>query len=175
MAHRIVSGFEAAFLVAVGMFGCTPASSPPQASEPTQPTPSSTPADVAPTPSASTEAPVTAPPAASASATNPTPPSDCSSHQAGSRERATCDAKEEFNGFVATHQSCSSASQCTIVTGSCPFGCFVPVAKSAEAETLKKLTSLGDQLDKAGHRCVYRCMAPPAPSCVEGRCSAGTP
>lgn len=95
--------------------------------------------------------------------------------EARARSLATCRAKEEFRAFVAARQSCSSATQCTIVVGSCPFGCFVPVAKTSSADVVAKLETLGADLDKAGNRCVYRCMSPPAGACVAGRCSAGTP
>jgi hypothetical protein len=89
------------------------------------------------------------------------------------RSRATCETKEEFRAFVATRQACSSASECTIVSGSCPFGCFVPVAKRSSTEVTAKLQALGARLDKAGDRCVYRCMGPPSDACEDGRCVSG--
>jgi hypothetical protein len=91
------------------------------------------------------------------------------------RSLATCQAKQEFRAFVAARQSCSAERRCEIVPGSCPFGCFVPVAQAAAAEVAAKLDALGARLDKAGNRCVYRCMSPPAAACVDGRCSASKP
>jgi hypothetical protein len=89
------------------------------------------------------------------------------------RARLTCETKEEFRAFVAGRQSCAAASDCAIVSGSCPFGCYVPVRKGAASEVTAKLEELGGRLDKAGHRCVYRCMGPPAPACVDQRCASG--
>jgi hypothetical protein len=89
------------------------------------------------------------------------------------RSRATCEAKEEFRSFVAARQSCSSAAECTIVSGSCPFDCYVPVRANVRAEVTAKLETLGARLDKAGNRCVYRCVGPPVAACDAGRCVAG--
>ena len=75
---------------------------------------------------------------------------------------------------MATRQSCSTASDCTTLTGSCPFDCYVPVATASAPDVTRKLTELGDRLRRAGQRCVYRCMGKPAEACVQGRCSAGT-
>jgi len=151
--------------------------------------------EATPAPSASDAAPAHPPtdpptaspaPIASTSATPPSPatkPSDCAhrddtpglSAEDRARSRATCEAKEEMRAFVAARQSCSSASECTNLGGSCPFGCFLPVSKRAAPEVSAKLEELGARLDKAGHRCVYRCMGPPAAACVAGRCTTGTP
>ena len=94
---------------------------------------------------------------------------------ARARSRASCEAKEDLAAFLASRKGCSSDADCTIVPGSCPFGCFIPVASAAAVEVRGKLTALGERLDKAGNRCVYRCMAPPAARCVEHRCRAGAP
>ena len=82
-------------------------------------------------------------------------------------------AKEEFRAFVASRQSCSASTDCSIISGSCPFDCYVPAAKASAAAVSAKLAALGERLDKAGNRCVYRCMSPPVPACVSGRCAAG--
>jgi len=76
---------------------------------------------------------------------------------------------------VAEHQSCGAASDCAIVSGACPFGCYIPAAKSSAEQVKAKLSELGERLEKAGARCVYRCMSPPAPACVAGRCSTAQP
>jgi hypothetical protein len=125
-------------------------------------------------------------PAAPSASAAPAAPSACdeleSSPQhrelppdARARSSTSCEAKENLAAFVATRKSCSSDADCTIVPGSCPFGCFIPVAKAAATEVRAKLTALGERLDKAGNRCVYRCMSPPAARCVEHRCRAGSP
>ena len=97
------------------------------------------------------------------------------SPDARARSRASCAAKKELVAFLASREDCASATDCTIVPGSCPFGCFVPAANAAAGEVTAKLAALGERLDKLGNRCVYRCMAPPAPRCVEHRCTAGSP
>jgi hypothetical protein len=51
----------------------------------------------------------------------------------------------------------------------------VPAASASASEVTAKLTALGERLTKAGNRCVYQCLAPPVPRCVEHRCSAGSP
>ncbi len=139
-----------------------------------------TPAPAAPASASASSAPAAAAPAA---ASNPwTTAEDCSvydkapeyrdlSAEDRARSRATCEAKEEFRTFVAARQSCSSASDCTNVSGSCPFGCFVPVAKGSASAVKAKLETLGSRLHKAGHRCVYRCMGEPAETCESGRCT----
>ena len=145
--------------------------------------------DLAGTPPAPAESAPPGPPAsapaasASAAPSNPwTTAEDCSrfdtapeyrdlSAEDRARSRATCDAKEEFRAFVATRQTCSNASDCTNVSGSCPFGCYVPVVKAAAPAVTAKLETLATRLDKAGHRCVYRCTAPPSEACVDGRCT----
>jgi hypothetical protein len=81
--------------------------------------------------------------------------------------------KQEFRAFVASRQSCSAPTDCSIVSGSCPFDCYIPVAKASLAAVNAKLETLGARLDKAGDRCVYRCVSPPEPTCVNGRCAAG--
>jgi hypothetical protein len=91
------------------------------------------------------------------------------------RSRATCEAKEEMRAFVAARQACSSASDCTNVGGSCPFGCFLAVSKRSASEVSAKLEELASRLDKAGNPCAYRCMGAPVPACVAGRCTTGTP
>jgi hypothetical protein len=83
--------------------------------------------------------------------------------------------KAEFEGFVATRQTCSKDADCVVVSGTCPFGCYIPVVKSAGAEVTAKLQELADRLDKSGQRCVYRCTAPPPAVCRSGRCATGTP
>jgi hypothetical protein len=179
MAPTSPSLVAAAWLLAAALGGCSRASSPPPAPEPAgSPSPPAVSAavtpEVDPAP-ASPSSTAVASPAVSASTASAEPaPTDCSKQEgsADPRARATCEAKEEFRAFVSSHQSCSSAADCTIVTGSCPFGCFVPVTKASREETLAKLGSLGERLDKAGHRCVYRCMSPPTEACVQGRCSA---
>lgn len=154
--HRTASLF-----VVLALFACSRASAPPPPpSEPAQPLPSAESAKATPGP------------AASADGTWMTPKDCAGVDAADARARATCDAKEEFRSFVAARQACTSPAECTIVTGSCPFGCFVPVAKSSEVAVVSKLGELGDRLDKAGHRCVYRCMSPPEATCLEGRCAA---
>ena len=79
--------------------------------------------------------------------------------------------EEEFRAFVASRQACTAASDCTNVTGSCPFGCTIPVAKSAESAVKNKLDELVQRKLEQGPRCVYRCAAPAPPACVSGRCT----
>jgi hypothetical protein len=157
MAHRLVSWFA----VAVVLGGCSRASAPPAASDPVA-------EPVASAPVASAE-PAPAEPAPAPSASTEAKPGGCAGAE-DDRTRMTCEAKEELSSFVASHQSCASATECTVVTGSCPFGCYIAVAKSAEAETVKKLGALGDKLEKAGNKCMYRCMNPPKATCEAGRC-----
>ncbi len=151
------------------------ASAPP-ASDAASAQPPSAPSPVKPSPA----------PTASTSATPPSSaikPSDCARHddtpgvspEDRARSRAACEAKEEMRAFVAARQSCSSASECTNLGGSCPFGCFIPVSKRSAPEVTAKLDELGSRLDKAGNRCAYRCMGAPAPACVAGRCTTGAP
>jgi hypothetical protein len=87
--------------------------------------------------------------------------------------RLTCETKEEFRAFVATRQACKSASDCAIVSGSCPFDCYVPIAKAGEREVRAKLDALSARLDKAGNRCMYGCISSPEVECVDGRCDTG--
>ena len=93
--------------------------------------------------------------------------------EARTRSRVSCEAKQEFAAFVATRQTCTTARDCSIVTGACPFDCYVPTATAAVSEVNQKLTELGDRLRRAGQRCVYRCMNEPPPACVAGRCTTG--
>jgi hypothetical protein len=142
---------------------CARTSPPPPASESLQPVQS-----------APVAAPMAAPlmPAAPSASASPAPvPHQPALPAAG----ASAAAKEEFVAFVASRQACASASECTIVPGSCPFGCFIPAASASAAEVTAKLTALGERLEKIGNRCVYRCMAPPTARCVEHRCSASSP
>jgi hypothetical protein len=173
-AHRQPRGFHGPVslgarpwnrLAGVALIGACARSSPP-------PPPASE--SLQPVQSAPVAVPVAAPlmpaePSASAN-TGPTP------HQPDAPSPgASAAAKEEFVAFVASRQACASANDCAIVPGSCPFGCFVPVANAAAAAVTAKLAALGERLDKTGNRCVYRCMAPPVPRCVEHRCRAGSP
>jgi len=87
------------------------------------------------------------------------------------RDRFNCDLGEELRVFVAARQACQSAAECTNVTGSCPFGCAIPVAQKAANEVAQKLATLVERQEKEGTRCAYRCMAPEPPACVEGRCT----
>ncbi len=145
--------------VALSLLGaCSRANAPAPASDTAVPSP---PPSSAPPPAASDPAP-------SASASD-------LARSASDHVSASKDAKEEFRAFVATRQSCTVASDCENVAGACPFGCYVPVTKSAVAEVTAKLQTLGKRLDEAGGRCVYRCTAPPAAACVAGRCSTATP
>jgi hypothetical protein len=136
-------------------------------------------------PSATSAATAEAPASARPAATSPRATSeDCSRFETApefsslpaedrARSRMTCETKEEFRAFVATRQTCAAASDCTNVSGACPFGCYIPVAKASAADVQSKLEKLGKRLDEAGHRCVYRCMGPPSEACVEGRCATG--
>jgi hypothetical protein len=85
----------------------------------------------------------------------------------------SCEAKQELAAFVATRQACTTARDCSIVTGACPFDCYVPAATASVSEVNQKLTELGDRLRRAGQRCVYRCMNEPPAACVQGRCTTG--
>lgn len=87
------------------------------------------------------------------------------------REQATA----ELESLVASRKTCSSDADCVNVSGACPFGCYIPVVKSAEAEVTAKLQELTERLDKAGHRCVYKCMAPSPAVCRAGRCATEAP
>ncbi|RYZ03064.1 MAG: hypothetical protein EOO73_29550 [Myxococcales bacterium] len=174
MHYLRLSAVTAVLLTAgASLAACSRASTPPPSSDAAV-VPAPSPASPPESAPASPQASAPASPQASAPASAPAPsasPSDCASSDSDPRARATCEAKEEFRAFVAAHQGCSAASECTVVTGSCPFGCFVPVTKASRAETLAKLGALGERLEKAGHRCVYRCMSPPTEACVDGRCS----
>ena len=191
-AHGLVR-FQWAAVIGVGatVSACTKAQTPPPPADAAAPSSPSVPvaahpSQVVPTdpPAAPTEsAPAPLAPASTATAavsSNPwTTPSDCSKANASASQRArvlaTCQAKEEFRSFVAARQSCKAASDCAVVSGACPFGCFVPAAKASVSEVTAKLDQLGALLDQAGGRCVYRCVGRPAAACVEGRCSAGAP
>jgi hypothetical protein len=81
-------------------------------------------------------------------------------------------AKAELNAFVANRQTCSNDDDCVAVAGTCPFGCYIPVLKSATAEVTAKLQELADRLDKSGGRCMYKCTAEPVVVCRAGRCAA---
>ena len=152
-------------MIAATAGGCSRASTPAPTPEPAPiPTPTQS---VAASPDSAAVAPA---PATSSPAAAP-PSDDCAALENGSHQRHSCEAKQEFRAFVAEHQSCSTANDCSIVSGACPFGCFVPAAKASASQVSAKLSELGERLDKAGARCVYRCMAPPAPACVDGRCS----
>lgn len=158
-----------ALLVTAALGACSRTSAPPPSTEPSVPVPT---AEATPPATTSTV------PSAAASAQNGasvwTTPRDCSHvERSDARAVATCEAKEELRAFVAERQACANAAECSIVPGSCPFGCFIPVTRVAEGEVKKELDRLGERLDRAGHRCVYRCMAPPVAACVEGRCAAG--
>ncbi|HEY3493648.1 MAG TPA: hypothetical protein VGK73_03135 [Polyangiaceae bacterium] len=172
-----------------------PSQSAPSVAAQPEPVATSSASAEAPAPTASTVAPAapasavtpasaSAPaPAASAAPPNPwTTADDCArfenapeykglSAEDRARSRSTCEAKEEFRAFVSARQKCSSANECTNLSGACPFGCFVPVAKSSASAVKTKLETLGARLDKAGNRCVYRCMGAPAEACVDGRCA----
>jgi hypothetical protein len=158
----------------------------PAAKPPTEGSPAAKPAAAKP--------PTEGPPAVtSATPTRPAPhvsvspwtkPQDCSvydtspdyrglSAQDRAHGRLTCETKEEFRAFVATRQACKAASDCGIVSGSCPFDCYVPIAKASEREVRAKLDALAARLDKAGNRCMYGCVGPPEVECVDGRCNAG--
>jgi hypothetical protein len=186
-------------------WGCTRTSAPPPASDaaaPAPPSPASvdsqpqpaatSPASALPTsepaPAASAQAsaapaPAAPAPAAPVSANPWTTPHVCSKPAAApdqppeqrKRSQTTCAAKEEFRSFVAARQACTAASQCSVIVGSCPFGCFVPVATAAVSEVKAKQQTLDARLDQAGARCMYRCMNPPAAACVDGRCSTAAP
>lgn len=178
----------------ISALACTRASVPPPAADGVAAPALSAAAAPPPTPAISMETPPSQPPVAATltpSTGGPAPSSqpaaeDCSkfetspeshdlSAEARARSLATCQAKEEFRLFVGTRQGCSSAAECTVVPGSCPFGCFVPAAKASASEVAAKLEALGARLAKAGNRCVYRCMSPPAATCTDGRCSTAAP
>jgi len=87
----------------------------------------------------------------------------------------TNQTKAELDAFVATRQTCAADADCVNVQGACPFGCYIPVVKTAEAETQAKLEDLVERLEKADRRCVYKCSAPPTAACLDGRCVTGAP
>jgi hypothetical protein len=124
-------------------------------------------------------------PAPQASAALVSKPQDCSAYDTSpdyrglsaedrAHGRVTCEAKKEFRAFVASRRACKAANDCAIVSGSCPFDCYVPIAKAGEPDVRAKLASLGARLDKAGNRCTYGCMGSPEVACVNGRCDIGT-
>jgi hypothetical protein len=147
-----------------------------------------------PTPVSAADAPVptatatasasTAPPAAAAASTSNrwTTPVDCAARDAAreksaltpedrQRDRFNCELSEELRAFVAARQACQSAADCGNVTGSCPFGCAIPVAQRAATEVTQKLATLVERQEKQGTRCAYRCAAPETPACIDGRCT----
>jgi hypothetical protein len=141
------------------------------------------PAAVVAVPSASATASTTPSAAAAAGTTNRwTTPVDCAARDASreksglteedrQRDRFNCELAEELRVFVAARQACQSTADCGNVTGSCPFGCAIPVAQSAATEVTQKLATLVERQEKQGTRCAYRCAAPEAPACVDGRCT----
>jgi hypothetical protein len=200
VAELCAAGLRAAALVGsvtLAHGGCARASSSGPSSEAAAPpAPSMAPDSAAPPARAASSSgpPLPAAPLRSASAPPPSPPpasrwataEDCSRLESGSgsgdgrseqraRSLLTCKTKEELRSFVASRQACESSDQCVVVAGSCPFGCYVPVARVSAAEVSAKLQALGARLDEAGQRCVYRCMSPPSAACVGGRCSTGEP
>jgi len=124
------------------------------------------------------EAPVASAPTLTASAAavaSPDPSAALPSAEAPASTTAPADNeafKAELHAFLATRQDCSTANDCTNVPGSCPFGCTIPVAKSAEGAVKTKLAELVQRQEQQGSRCMYRCAAPVPPACVSGRCSA---
>ncbi|HYP89239.1 MAG TPA: hypothetical protein VEQ59_13825 [Polyangiaceae bacterium] len=169
MSHRSTASLVF-ILVAAATGGCSRVSNPTPTPEPA-PAPALTQSVAAPSASIATAATSASAPPASSTASTP-PSDDCAALESGSHQRLSCEAKQEFRAFIADHQSCGAANDCSIIAGACPFGCFVPVAKAKASQVSAKLSELGERLDKAGARCVYRCMAPPAPACVDGRCSS---
>jgi len=152
----------------------------PRKAEPSAGLPTATTA-AAPAPAASNAASPAGTPAAP-SGNRWTTPVDCAARDTSAdkstltpeerkRDRFNCDLGEELRVFVAARQACQSAAECTNVTGSCPFGCAIPVAASAANEVTQKLASIVERQEKAGTRCAYRCAAPEPPACVEGRCT----
>jgi len=148
----------------------------------------------APMPSTAVPEAVRPPAAASASAPPPlapparadvgTKPQDCSAYdtspdyrglsaQDRAQGRLTCETRAEFRAFVASRRACKASSDCALISGSCPFDCYVPIAKTEEREVRAKLDSLAARLDKAGSRCVYSCIGPPEVECVNGSCGSG--
>jgi len=100
------------------------------------------------------------------------PPAPSSAPPSSAAPASNDELKAELQAFLTTRQACAAPSDCTNLSGSCPFGCTIPVAKGAEADAKKKLAELVQRQEQQGSRCVYRCAAPEPPACVSGRCTA---
>jgi hypothetical protein len=78
--------------------------------------------------------------------------------------------KARFDAYVAGANSCERESDCTVVFGACPLGCFVAVRADRKADVEAKARDLLEEYRRGGKGCVYKCAQPGPVSCVERTC-----
>jgi hypothetical protein len=80
------------------------------------------------------------------------------------------DVKAEFDDYVASANSCSTADDCAYASAGCPLGCVVAVRKDRVADVERKARELIDDYESGGRACEYECVQPLGVTCRAGRC-----
>lgn len=79
--------------------------------------------------------------------------------------------QEDWDAFVAEHQSCEVAEDCVVIYPGCPLGCFVAVSADAEQEAIDEAEKLISRYERGGRVCMYDCLAAGEPTCDAGVCA----
>jgi hypothetical protein len=78
--------------------------------------------------------------------------------------------QQKWDDFVADHNACSAAADCTLIFPGCPLGCFVAVSADSKSEAELEASELIEAYESGGRGCDYDCLAAGPVACVEGRC-----
>jgi hypothetical protein len=76
--------------------------------------------------------------------------------------------QEEWEEWVAEHDTCAVAEDCVLVYPGCPLGCWAAVSVDAEQEATDLAADLIDDYERGGASCDYSCVQ------AEATCDAGT-
>jgi hypothetical protein len=90
----------------------------------------------------------------------------CGSCAAPSEE----EVRAEFESFVAKHDACEDAADCTLIYPGCPLGCYVPINVESVEKAEAKAKELIEDYESGGSGCDYSCIGPTSLACMNHRC-----
>jgi hypothetical protein len=80
--------------------------------------------------------------------------------------------QREFEAYVATVNTCTADSECTVIFPGCPLGCFVAVPEARREQIEAKARAMVAAFAQGGSACVYNCAANGPATCTAQRCTS---
>lgn len=79
--------------------------------------------------------------------------------------------QEQFDAYVAEHQTCEGPGDCEVIYPGCPLGCWAVVSEDDAEEAQDYAEQLISQYERGGRSCDYSCAEPSEVDCIEQTCT----